>query len=65
MKKKKERFEVLDHETVDDCLNRMKEAGYIPVARVEKPIFQEVKENGVTNYKPVKQKIIFEGRLIE
>lgn len=66
LKKKKKQFEVLENETVDECLDRMKKEGYVPVAKREKPIFQEVvDEKGEIQYKPVRQKIIFEGRLLD
>lgn len=60
----KRRFEVEDYETVDACLERMKQAGYEPVRKVEKPIFREViDDDGNVEYVPVKKHIIFEGRL--
>ncbi|MFZ4453472.1 NETI motif-containing protein [Salibacterium aidingense] len=58
---KKKRFEVEEGETIADCLARMKAEGYIPVRRMEKPVFQEVKQNGKTERIPVKQQIIFEA----
>lgn len=65
-KRKKERFEVKEHESVDDCLNRMKQQGYMPIGKIEKPIFEEVlDEKGNKEYRPIKQQIIFEGKLIE
>ena len=60
----KRRFEVEEHETVDDCLKRMCESGYEPVRKIEKPIFREViGADGNVQYVPVKQHIVFEGRL--
>ena len=64
-KPKKQRFELMDNETIDACLDRMKREGYFPVKRVEKPIFQEVISEGKTEYVPVSRQIIFEGRLME
>jgi hypothetical protein len=32
---------------------------------MEKPLFEEVKEAGEVNYRPIAQKIVFEGSLIE
>lgn len=64
-KPKKQRFELMDNETIDACLDRMKREGYFPVKRVEKPIFQEVISEGKTEYVPVSRQIIFEGKLIE
>ncbi|MCA1056173.1 NETI motif-containing protein [Rossellomorea aquimaris] len=65
MSKQKLLFEVQEHETIGDCLDRMKEAGYMPVRRMEKPVFQEKKDGGKTDVVPVRQTIVFEGRKIE
>lgn len=65
MSKKKMQFEVRENETIDECLNRMKQEGYLPVRRTEKPIFQEVKKGNETIYEPVARQIIFEGKIIE
>ncbi|GAK13348.1 NETI motif-containing protein [Geomicrobium sp. JCM 19039] len=55
---RKKTFEVVDNETIGDCLARIDEEGYRPVKRVEKPIFTEDREQNVT----VKaQKIVFEA----
>lgn len=65
-KKKKVRFELQENETVDECLTRMKKEGYVPVGKYEKPIFKEIrKEDGSIFYQPVKQQVIFEGKLME
>ena len=40
-KKNKVRFELQENETIDECLNRMKQEGYVPVGKYEKPIFKE------------------------
>lgn len=65
MRNKKMLFEVQENETIAQCLDRMKQQGYSPVRRMEKPIFQEVKKGNETNYEPVGRKIVFEGRVIE
>lgn len=57
----KMRFERLEDETIDECLLRMKEAGYIPIRRIEKPFFKEVIENGEKKIIPHGQQITFEG----
>lgn len=57
----KKKFEVEANETIDMCLERMKEEGYMPVKRIEKPIFKEIVKNGETIYEPEARKIIFEG----
>jgi len=63
-KPQKRRFEVEEHETVAECLERMKKEGYEPVRRIEKPIFREViGADGEITYEPVKKQIVFEGRL--
>ncbi|MDW4524944.1 NETI motif-containing protein [Rossellomorea marisflavi] len=59
---KKMLFEVKDGETIGDCLDRMKDQGYMPVRRMEKPVFEE---QGKETYVPVKQTIVFEGKKIE
>ena len=59
---KKREFEVLDHETIDDCLNRIKDEGYYPIKRIEKPVFKEVKEGSSVTYVPVGRNIVFEVR---
>lgn len=60
--KKKLSFEVEENETIDQCLDRIQKAGYIPVRRTEKPIFQEKKLGTEITYEPVGRKIIFEAR---
>jgi hypothetical protein len=65
MSKKKLQFEVQENESIEDCLNRMKQQGYTPVSRIEKPIFQEVKKAGETVYEPIGRQIVFEAKLIE
>jgi NETI protein len=62
-KKKKQRFEVNENETISQCLDRMKEEGYTPVRRMEEPIFQEVVINGKKDVEPCGSKIVFEGVL--
>jgi hypothetical protein len=64
-KKRKELFEVLEGESIGACLDRIKEAGYFPVKRTEKPIFVEKTEGGKTIYEPIGRKIVFEAKLIE
>jgi hypothetical protein len=63
--KKKQMYEVGEHESIDDCLNRMKKDGFAPVRRMEKPIFMEVEKNGTVEYEPAGRQIIFEAKLIE
>lgn len=62
MKPKKQRFEVQEGETIDACLQRMHQLGYMPTKRMEKPVFAEDKQK-----EPVwiKQQIMFEGILAE
>nr|WP_177201499.1 NETI motif-containing protein [Bacillus sp. OV322] len=64
-KKSKMVFEVQEGESIDDCLYRMKEEGYMPVKRTEKPIFEEKKIDGLVKYEPVKRKIVFEAKLVD
>ncbi|UAK18000.1 NETI motif-containing protein [Sporolactobacillus terrae] len=37
----KKQFTVGDHESLAQCLDRMKREGYLPVRRIEKPVFRE------------------------
>ncbi|GHI01227.1 NETI motif-containing protein [Neobacillus kokaensis] len=60
----KKKFEVQEHESIEECLNRMKQEGYTPVRRIEKPIFQEVKKGNETSYEPIGRQIVFEAKLI-
>ncbi|WP_261134322.1 NETI motif-containing protein [Bacillus sp. Marseille-Q3570] len=62
-KPKKKKFEVLENETIASCLDRMKEEGYMPVRRMEEPVFQENNQNGKKEVEVLRQKVIFEGKL--
>jgi len=62
-KQAKRRFEVEENETIDQCLERMKKEGYIPVRRTEEPVFEEVDRNGKLDIEPVGRRIIFEGKI--
>lgn len=61
MSKKQIWFDVEEHETIDDCLTRMKAQGYMPVGRKEEPIFHLV--NGEPTV--LRQKIQFKGLKVE
>ncbi len=63
--KNKMTFEVQENESIEECLHRMKQQGYIPIRRMEKPIFQEIKKGGETIYQPIGRQIVFEGKLSE
>ncbi|MCA0150218.1 NETI motif-containing protein [Rossellomorea vietnamensis] len=65
MSKKKLLFEVQENESIAECLDRMKGMGYMPVRRMEKPVFEEQKEGNKTEYVPIRQTIVFEGKRIE
>ncbi|MBA2875354.1 NETI motif-containing protein [Thermaerobacillus caldiproteolyticus] len=60
-KRKKKTFEVGANETIEQCLQRMKDEGYAPIRRVEEPIFHEVERNGERIIEPCGRKVIFEG----
>lgn len=62
---KKLTYEVQDHETIDQCLERIQKDGYIPIRRTEKPIFQEKMDIDQVLYEPAGRQIIFEVRKIE
>lgn len=64
-KPKKQTFAVAEDETIADCLERMKKQGYVPTRRIERPVFSEVIENGKKEIVPIRQKIIFEGKLVD
>ncbi|WP_053364903.1 NETI motif-containing protein [Bacillus sp. FJAT-27245] len=55
---KKQLFEVKENETIDDCLKRMEQQGFIPIKRIEKPIFKEEGNEVI----PAGRQIIFEGK---
>lgn len=63
--KKKMVFELQENETIDQCLDRIKQAGYTPIRRMEKPIFKEIKKGNTIDYEPIGRQIIFEAILIE
>ncbi|MBN6889995.1 NETI motif-containing protein [Cytobacillus horneckiae] len=58
-------FEVQENESIDQCLGRIKEAGYFPVRRTEKPYFKEVTKNGKVEYEPAGRQIVFEAKILE
>lgn len=62
-KPKKQKFFVEENETIHDCLKRIEEEGYVPVRRIEEPIFKEVVEKGKIEVVPCGRKIVFEGKL--
>ncbi|MEC3638748.1 NETI motif-containing protein [Bacillus halotolerans] len=63
-KPKKKKFEVTEQQTIEAVLQQMKEEGYMPVRRMEEPIFKEKMENGSIQIVPCGKKIVFEGELI-
>ena len=64
-KKSKEKFEVIEGETIDACLDRIKAAGYFPVRRTEEPIFAERIENCKVLSSAKNPTIVFEAKLIQ
>ena len=60
--KKQQKFTVEEHETIEQCLQRIREAGYMPVKRIEKPVYKENKDGIV---EVLKQNIEFVGKKIE
>ena len=61
MAKKHVWYEVQENETIEQCLERMKEEGYMPFGRKEEPVFEMV--DGEPSY--LRQKIQFKGIPIE
>ncbi|MCF6139131.1 NETI motif-containing protein [Pseudalkalibacillus berkeleyi] len=62
-KPKKKKFEVLENESISDCLDRMQKEGYMPVRRMEEPVFQEKTKNNKKDVEYLRQKVVFEGKL--
>lgn len=62
-KPKKKKFEVLENESISDCLDRMKKEGYMPVRRMEEPVFKEKTKNNKKDVEYLRQKVVFEGKL--
>ncbi|GGM29202.1 hypothetical protein GCM10011351_14060 [Paraliobacillus quinghaiensis] len=57
----KKRFEVEEGETIDACLERIKQAGFTPIRRTEKPIFKEKTPGDKESVEPVARQIIFDA----
>ncbi|WP_073202580.1 NETI motif-containing protein [Gracilibacillus kekensis] len=57
-KPNKKKFTVEENESIDACLERIKQEGYQPVRRVEEPIF--IEENG--EKVPYGSEIIFDAK---
>lgn len=55
-KPKKKKFEVTEQQTIDAVLQQMKEEGYLPVRRMEEPIFMEKKGKWVNSDRSVREK---------
>ena len=53
------KFQVNDNETITECIQRMRSDGYIPIRRIEKPIFQEFADGSI---EVLKQEVIFIGK---
>lgn len=60
-KPKKKKFEVTEQQTIDAVLQQMKEEGYLPVRRMEEPIFMEKEENGSIQIVPCGKKSYLKG----
>ena len=56
------KFKVNENETISDCIGRMRKEGYMPVRRIEKPVYFEDKQG---NIKILRQDIQFDGKKIE
>ena len=41
------KFRVEDKETIADCLDRMKKEGFMPIRRIEKPVYKENKDGSI------------------
>lgn len=60
-KNKKEKYQVQENETIEQCLIRIDKDGYKPIRRTEEPIFKETTQNGKTTLEVEKQQIIFQA----
>jgi hypothetical protein len=58
-KKSKKTFRVEEFGSIDACLAQMAKENYLPVRRMEKPVFREEKQGPVR----IGQEIVFEGKL--
>ncbi|WP_252315750.1 NETI motif-containing protein [Sinobaca sp. H24] len=58
----KKTFEVQEGETISECLDRISREGFVPVRRMEKPVFTETMINGKKEHTVLKQQIIFEAK---
>ena len=56
------KFKVNENDTISDCIARMRKEGYMPVRRIEKPVYFEDKQG---NIKILRQDIQFVGKKIE
>lgn len=54
-------FEVEEHESITECLERMKVQGYMAVGRKEEPLFEEINGQPV----PIRQIVKFKGSKLE
>ncbi|QXE02387.1 NETI motif-containing protein [Terribacillus sp. DMT04] len=61
----KKRFELGENETIDACLARIKAEGYMPVRKVEEPIFRETTENGIKKVEPIGKSVMFDAKLLK
>lgn len=57
----KKKFEVLENETITDCLARMEQEGYAPSRRMEEPIFHEVKKTAKQKLNHAVEKLFLRG----
>lgn len=57
MSKKTIWFEVEKDETIEQCLERMRSAGYMAAGRKEEPLFEEIDGRPV----PIRQIVKFKG----
>ncbi|WP_083910803.1 NETI motif-containing protein [Salsuginibacillus kocurii] len=52
----------MENESIDDCLARMKAEGYMPVRRMEEPVFTEAESEQDGEPVLLRQQIVFEGK---
>lgn len=61
----KKRFVLEEGETIDACLDRIREAGYQPIRRTEKPIFKEEIPGDQNSLEPVGREIAFDTVVVK
>ncbi|SEQ45361.1 NETI motif-containing protein [Piscibacillus halophilus] len=54
---KKKNYRVSDFKSINACVDQIKKDGFMPIKRIEKPVFKETSSDP----EPFRQEIIFEA----